>query len=97
MAPGARKKKASFISWRKLFRLDKIAGKVAAMTWRKSSGRTVDKPRRLYLRYVTNCHFLGLNAATARQAVRPSTLRFLHPAIAAGIATLIASVMTAFT
>ena len=68
------------------------------MTWRKSSGRTVDKPRRLYLRYVTNCHFLGLNVATARQAARPSALRFLlQPAVAAGIAALRASVITAFT
>jgi hypothetical protein len=103
MAARVRKKKASFVSWRKLFRLDKIAGKIGAVG---QSGMalcckdlTVDKTVPLFLGHVTNCRFVGLNVATARQAVRQvlSTLRFLHPAIAAGTGVRIAPVITAFT
>ena len=98
MAPEARKKKASWVSWRKTISFRQNSRKSRAVTWRISSGRTVSKRRRLYLPYVTNCAFCGLNVDTARQAVRPSALRFLlQPAIAAGTAALIASVIAAFT
>jgi hypothetical protein len=65
MAPGAQKKKASWVSWRKLFRLDKIAGKMGAVSHSGialcCNDLTVDKTASLYLRHVMNGRFGGLN------------------------------------
>src|SRR5450830_1513537 len=74
MAHTARQKKASWVSWPKTISFRQNSRKSRAVTWRISSGRTVSKIRRLYLRYVTNCAFCGLNVATARRAARPALL-----------------------